>query len=45
MLSINGAAIDSRGDYQDAQFGALSVSHIVRGRAFVGDEDRNEGPA
>lgn len=38
MTSINGSSIDSRGDYQDAQFGAVSVSHIVRGRAFVGDE-------
>ncbi len=38
MLSINGATIDSRGDYQDSQFGALSVSHVVRGKAFVGDE-------
>jgi len=38
MTSINGSSIDSRGDYQDAQFGAVSVSHIIRGRAFVGDE-------
>lgn len=38
MLSINGAQIDSRGNYQDPQYGALSISHIVRGRAFVGDE-------
>ncbi len=38
MFSINGSDIDSRGDYQDPQFGALSVSHIVRGRAYVGDE-------
>lgn len=38
MLAINGAQIDSRGNYQDPQYGALSVSHIVRGRAFVGDE-------
>lgn len=37
LLSINGAQIDSRGDYQDPQFGPLSVSHIVRGRSFVGD--------
>ncbi len=38
MLSINGFTIDSRGDYQDPLFGPLSVSHIVRGKAFVGDE-------
>ncbi|MEN3943508.1 PDZ domain-containing protein [Prosthecobacter sp. SYSU 5D2] len=38
MLSINGASIDSRGDYQDPQYGPLSISHIVRGKAFVGDE-------
>ncbi|TDU66503.1 S1-C subfamily serine protease [Prosthecobacter fusiformis] len=38
MLSINGSEIDSRGDYQDPHYGPLSVSHIVRGKAFVGDE-------
>lgn len=38
VLEINGHAVDSRGDYQDPQFGALSISHIVRGRAFVGDK-------
>ena len=38
VLSINGNAIDSRSDYQDPQFGALSASHLVRGRAFVGDK-------
>jgi hypothetical protein len=38
MLEINGAVIDSRGDYQDPHYGALSVSHVVRGKAFVGDE-------
>ena len=38
ILTINGHAVDSRGDYQDPQFGALSISHIVRGRAFVGDK-------
>ena len=37
ILSINGFTVDSRGDYQDPQFGALSISHIVRGRSFVGD--------
>ncbi len=37
MIAINGSSIDARGDYQDPQYGALSVSHIVRGRSFVGD--------
>ncbi len=37
MVSINGHEIDSRGDYDDPQFGALSISHVVRGRAFVDD--------
>ena len=38
LLSINGFNIDSRGDYEDPDFGRLSLSHIVRGRAYVGDE-------
>ncbi|SKA94553.1 serine protease, S1-C subfamily, contains C-terminal PDZ domain [Prosthecobacter debontii] len=38
MMAINGYSIDSRGDYIDPQFGPLSVSHVVRGKAFVGDE-------
>jgi S1-C subfamily serine protease len=38
MIAINGYTIDSRGDYQDPQFGAVSVSHVVRGRAYVGDK-------
>jgi hypothetical protein len=38
LLSINGFTIDSRGDYQDPQYGALSSSHLVRGRAYVGDK-------
>lgn len=38
LLAINGERIDARGDYQDAQYGALSISHVVRGRAFIGDE-------
>lgn len=38
MLSVNGNEIDSRGDYKDPVYGALSISHEVRGRAFVGDE-------
>ncbi|MEZ5387812.1 MAG: PDZ domain-containing protein [Prosthecobacter sp.] len=38
LLSINGFSIDSRGDYKDPQFGALSAGHLVRGRAYVGDK-------
>ncbi len=38
LLSINGFKVDSRGDYEDPEFGRLSMSHIVRGRAYVGEE-------
>ncbi len=38
LVAINGFTIDSRGDYKDPQFGALSSSHLVRGRAYVGDK-------
>ena len=38
LISINGFTIDSRGDYRDAQFGALSAGHLVRGRSYVGDK-------
>lgn len=38
LVAINGFAIDSRGNYKDPQFGALSSSHLVRGRAYVGDK-------
>jgi S1-C subfamily serine protease len=38
MVAINGNNIDARGDYQDKQFGAVSASHLIRGRGFVGDE-------
>lgn len=38
MLAINGFKIDSRGDYDDPDFGRLSMSHIVRGKAFVGED-------
>ena len=38
VLEVNGLPVDSRGDYQDPQFGRLSMSHLVRGQAFVGDE-------
>ncbi len=37
ILDMNGHAVDARGDYKDAQFGRLNMSHIVRGQAFVGD--------
>lgn len=38
LTTINGIKIDARGDYQDPMYGPLSVSHIIRGKAFVGDE-------
>ena len=38
VLEINGHPIDSRGDYNDPQFGRLNMSHIVRGNAFVSDQ-------
>ncbi|MBL9132669.1 MAG: PDZ domain-containing protein [Verrucomicrobiaceae bacterium] len=38
LLAINGHAIDARGDYRDATYGALNASHIVRGGGYVGDK-------
>jgi S1-C subfamily serine protease len=38
LVAINGFSIDSRGDYKDPQYGPLSSSHLVRGRAYVGDK-------
>lgn len=38
MMAVNGSKVDARGDYQDPQFGAVSASHLVRGRGFVGDK-------
>ena len=38
MIAINGQRIDSRGDYRDVNFGALSISHVVRGEAYVNDQ-------
>lgn len=38
LISINGFTIDTRGDYKDPQYGPLSSSHLVRGRAYVGDK-------
>ena len=37
ILEMNGQKIDVRGNYKDEQFGTLSMSHIVRGKSFVGD--------
>jgi hypothetical protein len=37
ILKINGHAIDSRGNYEDAKYGKLNFSHLVRGGAKVGD--------
>ncbi len=38
LLAINGNSIDSRGDYKDPQYGPLSASNLVRGRAYVGEK-------
>lgn len=38
MISIDGHEVDARGDYQDGQFGAVSASHLIRGKGFVGDK-------
>ena len=38
VLEINGKPVDSRGDYKDDKFGTLSVSHLVRGQSYIGDE-------
>lgn len=38
MMAVNGSKIDARGDYQDPQFGAVSASHLVRGKGFVGED-------
>src|SRR5690606_19868204 len=37
VLSIDGQAIDPRGNYDHPQYGKLSFSHLVRGAAKVGD--------
>lgn len=38
LLEMNGRKVDARGDYQDEKFGMLSMSHLVRGSSYVGDE-------
>lgn len=38
MMAINGSKIDARGDYQDDLFGAVSASHLIRGKGFVGEQ-------
>lgn len=38
IMEMNGYKVDARGDYKDEQFGTLSMSHIVRGSSYVGDE-------
>lgn len=38
ILEMNGKKVDARGDYQDEKFGTLSMSHLVRGHSYVGDE-------
>lgn len=37
ILSIDGKAIDARGNYEHPEYGKLSFSHLVRGGAKVGD--------
>lgn len=37
ILSINGQAIDSRGNYVDKRYGKINFSHLVRGASNVGD--------
>ncbi len=37
ILSIEGHAIDSRGNYEHPQWGKINFSHLVRGGAKVGD--------
>ena len=37
LLSINGNKLDSRGYYNDPDFGLLASSHLLRGAARVGD--------
>ncbi len=37
VLSIDGQAIDSRGNYDHPEYGKLSFSHLVRGAAKAGD--------
>ena len=38
VMEMNGQKVNERGDYKDPQFGTLNMSHIVRGKCFVGDE-------
>lgn len=37
MLEINGHKLDSRGYYNDLELGLLASSHLLRGKAMVGD--------
>ncbi len=37
LLAINGHKLDSRGYYNDPEFGLLASSHLLRGAARVGD--------
>jgi S1-C subfamily serine protease len=38
LIEVAGMKVDSRGDYEDPEYGKLSVGHLVRGKAYVGDE-------
>ncbi len=37
IVEIDGHKVDSRGNYNDTEFGLLSSSHLLRGMARVGD--------
>jgi len=38
VLELNGQKVDTRGDYKDPVYGTLSCSHLVRDKAYVGEE-------
>lgn len=38
IMEMNGNKVDARGDYKDEKFGTLSMSHLVRGNSYVGDD-------
>lgn len=40
ILEMNGYKVDARGDYKDEKFGTLSISHLVRGNSYIGDDLR-----
>lgn len=42
LLSINGRAVDRRGEVKDPLYGTIHYSHLLRGEAFVGETVRVE---